>query len=149
MKYTTTIEIEKPLQEVITLFDNKDNYFLWMEGLQRYDLISGPFGQEGTQAELEFKLSGRKVLLKETVIKRDFPGEYSVNYIANGADNLVTNRFEAIDENRTRYHSENTFKFRGFMKFFALIMPGSFKKQSLKYQNDFKRFVEHYQSTND
>ncbi len=130
------------MQEVIALFDNKDNYFHWMEGLQRYDILSGSFGEEGTRAEMEFKLSGKKILLKETVIKRDLPNEYRVNYVANGADNLVTNRFEAIDENRTRYYSENTFEFRGFMKFFALIMPGSFRKQSLKYQNDFKRFVE-------
>lgn len=142
MKYTTTIEIEKPLAEVISLFDNKDHYHKWMEGLQRYERISGAFGQEGAKAEMEFKLSGKKILLTETVIKRDYPREYSVNYIAQGADNLVRNRFEAIDDHRTRYHSENTFEFRGFMKFFALIMPGSFKKQSLKYQNDFKHFVE-------
>ncbi len=38
--------------------------------------------------------------------------------------------------------SEQEFNFTGFMKLVAWLMPGMFKKQSLKYQQDFKRFAE-------
>jgi len=33
MKYTTEIEIERPIDKVIELFDNADSLKKWMEGL--------------------------------------------------------------------------------------------------------------------
>lgn len=36
MKYTAEIEINKPIDTVIELFDNPDNMGKWMEGLQSF-----------------------------------------------------------------------------------------------------------------
>jgi len=39
--------------------------------------------------------------------------------------------------------SESEFEFAGFgMKLIGFLMPGAFKKQSLKYLTDFKDFAE-------
>ncbi|MEO2058942.1 MAG: SRPBCC family protein, partial [Mesonia sp.] len=39
--------------------------------------------------------------------------------------------------------SESEFQFSSFaMKVMGFLMPGAFKKQSLKYMKDFKAFVE-------
>lgn len=41
MKFRQEIEINKPIEEVIPLFDNPDNMDKWMEGLQSFEHISG------------------------------------------------------------------------------------------------------------
>ena len=54
-----------------------------------------------------------------------------------------TNYFKPIDDNTTEWISECEFLFQGFMmKTMAFLMPGAFKKQSLKFMKDFKAFVE-------
>ena len=47
------------------------------------------------------------------------------------------------ENGKTRWISESEFQFSGFgMKLMGLLMPGAFKKQSLKYMEDFKNFAE-------
>ena len=142
MKYTTVVEIDHPTDQVVRYFDNQENYFEWMEGLKKYEVNPGDFGQEGAEAEMEFLLGKRKIKIKEKVLRRNLPTEYVVQYEVNGVKNIVRNVFESTSQGKTRYLSENEFEFSGFMKLMAWLMPGSFKKQSLKYQTDFKRFVE-------
>lgn len=48
-----------------------------------------------------------------------------------------------IDENNTKWISENEFKSDKFMmKLMMFLMPGMFKKQSYKFMESFKQFVE-------
>nr|MBA3286280.1 SRPBCC family protein [Nitrosopumilus sp.] len=61
---------------------------------------------------------------------------------AKGVYNIVSNKLVKLSENKTKYITEQEFEFKGFMKIIAFLMPGAFKKQSLKYQKDFKYFVE-------
>ena len=56
MKYSTEIEINKPVEKVIELFDNSDNLGKWMEGLHSFEHISGNPGQVGAKSRLKFKL---------------------------------------------------------------------------------------------
>ena len=80
--------------------------------------------------------------LIETITKRDLPDEFSGTYEANGVFNIQSNRFIAVDDKTTKYISETEFQFKGFMKILGLLMPGAFKKQSMKYLLDFKKFAE-------
>ena len=64
-----------------------------------------------------------------------------------GVYNIVINRFEKVDKNTTRVINDQEFRFKGFMKIIGLLMPGAFKKQSKKYLEDFKYFVENEQLT--
>ena len=142
MKYTTEIEINKPIEQVIDLFDNPDNMSKWMEGLQSFEHISGTPGQVGAKSRLVFKMGKREIEMIETVTVRNLPDEFSGTYETKGVVNIVRNKFEKISENKTRYLTENEFQFSGFMKIFGFFMPGSFKKQSMKYLQDFKKFAE-------
>ena len=142
MKYTTEIEIEKPIEKVIELFDNPDNLKKWMEGLQSFEHISGTPGQPGAKSRLFFKMGKREVEMIETITVRNLPDEFSGTYEAKGVYNIAKNKFLKVSETRTKYISENEFQFKGFMKFFAFLMPGAFKKQSFKYLQHFKDFVE-------
>ena len=143
MKYSTEIEINKPIDKVIELFDDPKNYHRWMAGLQSFELISGTQGQPGAKTRMYFKMGKREMEMTETVIKRNFPDEYQVSYEAKGGFNIVTNRFQKLDENRCKFINDQEFRFNNLMmKLFAFLMPGAFKKQSMKYLRDFKAFAE-------
>lgn len=142
MKYTCETEINKPVDKVVELFDNPDNLKKWMEGLQSFEHISGTPGQPGAKSRLKFKMGKRELEMIETITVRDLPAEFSGTYEAKGVFNVVKNRFISISASKTKYISEQEFQFRGFMKIIAALMPGAFKKQSMKYLNDFKTFAE-------
>ena len=142
MKYTCEVEINKPLDRVIELFDNADNLTKWMEGLISFEAVNGVPGQPGAKSRLLFKMNNRQMEMIETITVRNLPHEFSGTYEAKGVLNIIKNRFEKISDTKTKYISEQEFQFKGFMKLIAFIMPGAFKKQSMKYMNDFKRFVE-------
>lgn len=142
MKYTVEIEINKPIDTVIELFDNPDNMGKWMEGLQSFEHLSGTPGEPGAKSRLKFKMGKREIEMIETVTVRNLPDEFSGTYEAAGVFNIVKNKFEKISENKTKYFTENEFQFKGFMKIMAWIMPGAFKKQSMKYLKSFKQFAE-------
>jgi carbon monoxide dehydrogenase subunit G len=142
MKYSAEIEIEKPVDKVIELFDNADNMAKWMEGLQSFEHLSGIPGQPGAKSRLKFKMGKREIEMIETITTRNLPEEFSGTYEASGVFNIVKNRFVTLSDTRTKYITENEFQFKGFMKVIAFLMPGAFKKQSMKYLKAFKTFAE-------
>jgi carbon monoxide dehydrogenase subunit G len=142
MKYTTEIVVSKPIGEVVALFDNPDNLKYWMEGLQSFEPISGTPGQAGAKSRLTFLIGKRKLEMTETITSKNLPHEFSGVYEANGGYNTVVNRFEDIDGKQTKYTAEHEFKMSGVMKLLGWLMPGMFKKQSMKYLVAFKNFAE-------
>lgn len=143
MKYTSEIIIDLPREEVIRTLDNPDNMKHWQKGLVGYSLIDGTPGEDGSKMELEYKMGKRNVVMVETIIKNQFPEEFHAHYDAKGVHNEQRNYFHEIEGNKTKWVSESMFKFAGFgMKLIAFLMPGAFKKQSMKYLNDFKNFAE-------
>jgi hypothetical protein len=113
-----------------------------MEGLQNFEHLSGAPGQPGAKSRLKFKMGKREIEMIETISVRNLPDEFSGTYEAKGVHNIVINKFVKLSENKTKYITEQEFEFKGFMKIIAFLMPGAFKKQSLKYQTAFKNFVE-------
>ncbi len=143
MKYLTEITVHVPLSEFIRKFDNPENMKLWQKDLLSYRLLSGMQGKEGAQMELRYKMGKREILMVETILKRNLPHEFHATYDAKGVHNVQKNYFKAETENSTKWISESEFQFNGFfMKMMALMMPGAFKKQSLKFMKDFKSFAE-------
>ena len=143
MKYTNEVTIDLPREEVIRKMDNPDNMKHWQRGLLHYEMLEGTPGQEGAQMRMDYKMGKRELSMVETIIKNNFPSEFHSTYDANGVHNIQRNFFHEIDDNKTKWVSESEFQFKGFgMKLMGWLMPGAFKKQSLKYMNDFKNFAE-------
>lgn len=143
MKYTTQIDINLPIDRVVELFDNPDNMKRWMEGLQSFEPISGTPGKEGAKSKLKFQMGKRSIEMIETITVSNLPEEFTSTYETKGVFNIVKNRFEPIDEQNTRYIQDQDFQFQSLtMKVMGLLMPGAFKKQSMKYLTDFKNFAE-------
>lgn len=143
MKYTQEIIINKPIKEVVALFDNSNNLYEWMEGLQKFEHLSGTPGEPGAKSKLLFKMGNREIEMIETITVRDLPTEFSGTYEANGVFNIQKNKFISISDNQTKHVTENEFQFKGvMMNLMGFLMPGAFKKQSYKYLKAFKTFAE-------
>lgn len=143
MKYTTEIVIDLPREEVIRKLDNAENMKHWQRGLKNYKILEGTPGTIGAKMELEYLMGKRQVVLTETITKNDFPNEFHATYSAKSVHNIQRNFFHEIEPSKTRWVSESEFELSGFvMKMMAFLMPGAFKKQSLKYLKDFKNFAE-------
>lgn len=142
MKYKLEILINLPREEVIKLFDNPENLKYWQSGFISSKHLKGEPGQVGTQSLLRHKMGKREIEMVETITNRNWPDEFSATYETKGVWNGMKNYFSDIDGNKTKWVSEVEFKFQGFMKLIAFLLPGSFKKQSYKYMVDFKKFAE-------
>ena len=142
MNYTNEIEINLPLEQVIQLFDNPDNMSKWQPDLISFEHISGEPGKEGSKSRLRYKMGKKEIEMIETITKNNLPVQFDGTYEAKGVFNKMTNRFIAINENKTKWISHNIFKLSGFLKIIGLLMPGSFSKQSCKYMEQFKKFAE-------
>jgi len=142
MKYTVEIDIDLPREKVIELFDNPDNMKHWQEGFISLEHLTGTPGEKDATSKLLYKMGKREIEMIETIIKRDLPNEFSATYEAKGVWNLNKNYFTGLNENTTNWKTDVEFKFKGFMKIISFLMPGSFKKQSLKFMKDFKAFAE-------
>ncbi len=144
MRYTSEITINRPVDVVTRLFDDPKNLYAWMDGLQSFELLSGEQGQPGAKAKLVYQMGKRRVEMIETITERNLPDIFAGTYDADGVHNIVVNKFIALPDGNTRYITENEFQFKGFMRIIAFLMPGAFKKQSFKYLEQFKAFVENY-----
>lgn len=143
MKYSLELIINLPVDQVIQLFDSSENLHKWMEGLQSMEHLTGTPGEVGATSKMTFQMGKRSIEMVETITVKDLPHQFAATYDAQGTHNLVSNRFEPVDANTTRYISNQEFWFDGLgMKVVAFLLPGAFKKQTLKHMHAFKRFVE-------
>ena len=143
MKYTVEIEIDVPRYRFIELFDDPANLPKWQKGLMSFQSISGEVGQVGAKSKLEFAFGKGTMVMIETITKRDLPSVFNGTYEAPGVFNVVNNRFVEINSQRTKWISENEFRFTTlFMKAMGIFMKSAFPKQSLAFMQDFKAFAE-------
>jgi len=142
IKYTEEIEINTNIDTVIALFDNPYNMQKYMQGIESYKVVEGNIREVGTKAEMIVLMEEKKIIMIEEVITNNLPKEKKVTYTADAVYNIVTNRFEKVSENKTKFINEQEFKFKGFMKIIGFFIPSAFRQQSRVYLEDFKRFAE-------
>ncbi len=141
--YTLSIDIARPRQEVIDLFNNAENLFRWQPGLQSFEHIRGEPGKAGAKSRLSYLHGKCHIELTETITDADFPNAVSGLYEWPGGMNTLANRFIAVDENTTRWESTCAYRFRSLpMKVMGFLMPGTFRKQNLGFMKNFKAFCE-------
>ena len=143
MKYALEIIVNIPLEEFLRKFDNVENMKHWQRGLVSAEHISGTPGEFGAKMKLTYKFGSRKMELIETITKRNLPHEFHGTYTANGVNNIQENYFEETHDGFTKWISKSEFIPLSFMmKLMTILMPSTFKKQSLTYMKDFKNFAE-------
>ncbi|MFP4846384.1 SRPBCC family protein [Winogradskyella sp. PE311] len=143
MKFCTKITIKKPLEDVIKKLDSVDNMKHWHEGLIRSEHISGTPGEFGSKMRLIYDFGDKQLELNETITKRNLPYEFHATYNTKGMYNIQENYFRSTKDGLTEWVAESEFlPTNFFMQLMTMAMPSTFKKQSKKYMENFKNFVE-------
>ena len=142
MKYTTEIEINLSRDKVIELFDSTENMYKWQPELLDFEHLSGEPGEVGAKSRLKYKMGKREVDMIETITVHNLPDEFSGIYEAKGVWNNEVNKFTELENGKTHWITISEFKCKGFMAVMCWLMPGAFKKQTLKYMKRFKEFAE-------
>ena len=143
MRYTLQIDIDRPRDAVVALFDDPANLSQWQPGFIRMEPIDGEPGQPGARTRLVYRHGKGEMEMVETITERELPERFSGTYENDMAYNTMVNRFEALDTNRTRWTSEIEFTARTWpMRLMMWFMPGAFRKQSWKFMEQFRIFAE-------
>lgn len=144
MKFHGSIEINRPLHEVADLFANPDNLPRWQDGFVRKELVSGTEGQDGAVSKLHYSYRGREMELTETVVANRLPDSFEAHYHHTHMDNTLETTFTALGGDRTLYETKGEYlAFRGLLpRLTARLFPGVFKRQALRWLDDFKTFAE-------
>ena len=142
--YTVTVDINLPRARVVELLDDTDNLFMWQEGLESFEHLSGNPGQVGAKSKFVYKHGKQVIELTETITKRNLPDEFDGTYEWSSGMNTLKNRFVELAPNRTRWESTCGYEFDSVMlKIMGFLMPGMFRKQNQKFLNNFRAFCEH------
>lgn len=142
MKFHIEIIVDISLSKLIELFENPENLKKWQPNVISFKHLSGEMGQVGAVSQIHYNMIVKKIVMKETILKRNLPEEFVILYESEGVSNTVTNNFKELGDNRTRWIMQNNFKFGGLMKYAALALKGVFRKQTEQTMERFKKFAE-------
>ena len=153
MKYTLWIEIALPLERVAQLLADPANIPKWLRGVVLHEPLNGLHGQVGTRSRVVMETGQQKFEGTETITRREpadlrgIPKGSVVHFereiVGEGMWSAVHERLTEAGANTTLWVSENEYRFSGLlMRLVGLLMPGTFRKQSLQHMQDFKAFAE-------
>ena len=153
MKYTVSIEIALPREEVAQLLADPAHMPKWLRGLVLHEPLSGVHGQVGTKSRVVMQTGQQKFEAIETITRREpadlrgIPKGSVVHFereiVGEGMWSAARERLIEASPETTLWESENEYRFSGFlMKLVGILMPGAFRKQSQQHMQDFKAFVE-------
>jgi uncharacterized membrane protein len=144
MKFSCSITINQPRENVVAYFINPEYLGEYQEGFIKKELVSGVAGQNGAISKMYYKMGKGEMQLTETILSNNLPESFSSKYHHKHTDNTMKCIFTIVDDNSTQYDSEIEYTaFRGFViNVMAKLFPSFFKKQVQKWLNNFKVFVE-------
>jgi hypothetical protein len=154
MRYTTSIEIALPRDEVLRLITDPATMPKWLRGLVLHEPVEGAHGQVGTTSRVVFQTGRQQMEAVETITRREpadlhgVPRSVVVHYereiVAEGMWQAQRDRLVDAGPGTTSWESESEFRFEGLlMRLVGLLVPGSFRRQSQQHLHDFKAFAEH------
>ncbi|MCP4441253.1 MAG: SRPBCC family protein [Aureispira sp.] len=144
MRYTCKVEINLPIDKVVELWSDENNFKEWQSGFQSITLLEGEAETKGAKSKIVLQQGKMRLELLETILVSDLPNEKTAIYEHIHMTNTQTSQFKALTENKTEYISEVEYtQFNGFLpKVMSILFPGKFKKQSKKWMVQFKNFAE-------
>ncbi|ANZ41675.1 hypothetical protein BBK82_42730 [Lentzea guizhouensis] len=153
MKYTVSLEIALPRERVVQLLADPEQMPKWLRGLVVHEPLDGAHGQVGTRSRVVLKSGQQEFEAVETITRREpavlqgIPQDVVVHFereiVGKGMWSATRDHLSESGPERTLWVSENEYRFDGVvMRLVGLLMPGTFRKQSLRHMEDFKAFAE-------
>ncbi len=140
MKFSCTIDINKPVNKVCEVFKDPNNLALIQKGFKSKEQLSGAQGKKGSKSKMIYD----NMELIETILIDDLPDEFEALYEHKYMTNTMKVHMIPLTVNSTRYVTTVHYtKFNGFVpKIIAKVYPGLFKNQVNKWLWKFKEFTE-------
>ncbi len=140
MKFRSSIEINQNKEKVAEIFVNPDVQHHFQDGFKSKTLLSGEEGKKGAKSKMVYK----KLELIETILENNLPDEFYALYEHKYTTNTMKVTFNSLENGSTQYVSEIEYtQFNGFlMKMLSTLFPGMFKKQVIKWMDQFKVYCE-------
>jgi len=139
LRFHLETEIQKPLNQVIMLFNDRNLLARWQPGLLSSEQVeSFPH----PKYILRFNFGRRKMEMTETILRNELPAHFEGTYEMKGVVNHIHNSFEAKSPGVTKWTCMTEFRFSGLMKIISIFMKDGFRQQSQVIMRNFKRFAE-------
>lgn len=144
MKFSGSIDIDKPQHVVAAFFADPQHLGEYQEGFLRKELVSGTAGQDGAVSKMYYQMGKGEMELTETITSNQLPEVFEGHYHHKHMDNTMKCRFIALSDNKTRYTSEIEYTRINWVmpRLMAMLFPGMFRKPAQRWMNNFKEFVE-------
>lgn len=153
MKYTVSIEIALPREQVAQLLADPAHLPKWLRGMVLHEPLSGVHGHLGTKSRVVLQMGQQTFEGTETITRREPadlraipPGSvvhFDREIVGEGMWSVVRDRLTEAGPAATLWVSESEYRFSSWlMRLVGLLMPGAFRKQSLQNMQDFKAFAE-------
>ncbi len=144
MKFSGSIDIDKPQHIVAAFFADPQYLGEYQEGFLRKELVSGTAGQNGAVSKMYYQMGKGEMELTETITSNQLPEVFEGHYHHKHMDNTMKCRFIALSENKTRYTSEIEYTRINWVmpRLMAILFPGMYRKPAQRWMNNFKEFVE-------
>ena len=144
MKYSGSIEINKPRELVTRLFADPGYLKEYQDGFVKKELESGEQGEAGAVSKMYYKYNNRDMILTETITANNLPDSFEASYHHTHMDNTMKCEFSSVDENTTQYKYEFEYTRISWVlpQLIAILFPGMYRKQGEKWLRQFKEFVE-------
>ena len=153
MKYTVSIELALPREQVVALLADPAHLPKWLRGLVVQEPLDGVHGQVGTRSRVVLRSGGQEMEGTETITRREpadlhgIPRDTTVHFdreiVAEGMWSATRDRLTDAGPGTTLWESENEYRFSSVpMRLMAPVMGGVFRKQSRRHMQDFKAFAE-------
>ena len=153
MKFVDSVEIGLPRGEVVALFSDPELLPKWLRGVERLEPVSREYGEKGSVTRFVFRQGGNEMEELQTATVREpedltgIAGETDVIFereqVAEGMRCTTRDRLIELNPRRTRWESENEYRFDDLMmRMAAPLMRSSFQKQTRVRMRDFKAFAE-------
>jgi len=142
LKFRSEIEIEKPIDEVVELFNDPDNTLKWLEGLRSVKHLSGEPRQAGAKSEVVMDSAAGRMLITETIVNNNLPEAYIIRYEGLGYVSYSNYQFEELGAANTLFIIQQDVELRGALKLAGGLVRGTVKRQINRSTVCFKNFAE-------
>lgn len=144
MKFTASVNINQTKDKVAHYFITPEYQHHFQDGFISKTLLNGTEGKKGAKSKIVYK----RLELTETIIENNLPDSFLALYEHKHTTNTMKVTFTKLDDKTTQYDSEIHYtQFNGFLiNIIVKLFPSMFKKQVLKWMQQFKRFSENFEA---
>lgn len=138
--FKLSVDIQQPMDTVIRLYTDRQLFPRWHPGLISDELITGKSGEK--QYKMIYGKGRKKLIMTETILRKELPDHYDVRYEMKGVVNTIQNSFSSSSPGVTQWNAEIEYSFKGLKNLIATYMRSNFEKQSVIIMNNFKGYAE-------